>query len=256
MVMNTAQENISEATQSAAIHALNTAKSALELTRNENFLNGTFDIFDVLAQNTQERKALEKSLNSTIALLKRSAHALQEAEKTIEVQNHKLEAFAKISSHDEKSGLLNRRGFMNVLKKEVSRMNRTNSVGGLIVVFNLENLKLIRKRHGEAAADMAVQILANAFQQEIREMDHAGRMLDDEFVLLLTDTDMGQALSRLQAMAMRLNKLSMIWGKKEINLNLSLGLKNFSAQEDAIKIFEAANEDLKRNRSGAQYKSA
>lgn len=104
--------------------------------------------------------------------------------------------------------------------------------------------------------DAAVRLIARAFENEIRECDYAGRILDDEFVLLFAETALENALSRLQKMAMRLNKLSLIWDGKEINLNLSLGLRDYTADEDAVKIFESANADLQRNRRGESYKKS
>jgi hypothetical protein len=59
---------------------------------------------------------------------------------------------------------------------------------------------------------------------------------------------MEKALSRLQVMALRLNKLSLIWKNEEIHLSLSLGLKSFKAGERAEQIFKSASDDLSRNR--------
>ncbi len=227
------------------------ASSPLELTRNDGFLNGSQDIFDVLAHQEEGRNALERSIGSTIALLKRSSIMLQDAEETIEQQTQRIQTLEKISTVDEVSGLLNRRGFVQTFYKEVARTNRGANDGGLLVMFNLENLHVIRKKHGKGAAHMAVRLITKALENEIRDMDHAGRLLDDEFVLLFTDTSMDAALTRLQNMAMRLNKLSLIWDGVEINLNLSLGLKSFGASEKAENIFEAASNDLQRNRKGA-----
>lgn len=243
MVMNSIQKTVKKA------EARFTA-SSFEITRNKGFVEGDFDIFDMLAYQKKERAALESSLNTTIALLERSTEMLHSAENTINT----LQSATLV---DDISGLLNRRGFFQIFKKEFARMHRKKSEGGLLVVFNLENLKVIREQYGKKAANRAIKLLTKAFEQEIRETDYAGRIMDDEFVLLFMDTNMNEALSRLQNMALRLNKLSLIWEGQEINLNLSLGLKSFTAQDhEAAKIFEAASIDLERNRKGQTHKKS
>jgi diguanylate cyclase (GGDEF)-like protein len=262
MVMDLIQQNFkSTVTPHAAITALRSpqkhiksmprAHKPLELTRDNQFVDGDQDIFDVLARQEADKQGLERSIGSTIALLKRSSMMLQDAEATIEEQTQRIENLEKISTIDEASGLLNRRGFAKIFTKEVARTNRGVNDGGLLVMFNLENLHVIRKEHGKEAAHMAIRLITKALESEIRDTDHAGRILDDEFVLLFTDASMEVALTRLQNMALRLNKLSLIWDGMEINVNLSLGLKSFGANERAERIFEAASDDLERNRKGA-----
>ena len=222
----------------------------LELTRDINFLDGTHDIFDILAQQAQEKDTLERSISATIALLNRSRHMLEDAEETIESQNIRLKTLETLSVTDEISGLLNRRGFTKAFVKEVARTNRGHSHGGLLVMFNLENLDKVKDLHGNNAVHKAIKLISSALENEIRETDYAARLYDDEFVLLFTNTSMENALHRLQNMALRLNKLSLIWEGAEIPLNLSLGLKSYGKNEKAEDIFESASDDLQRNRKG------
>ncbi|MCB9982558.1 MAG: GGDEF domain-containing protein [Rhodospirillales bacterium] len=197
-----------------ARHAVGPANNRLELTREQAFLDGRHDIFDILARHT-------------------------------------VADIAPLIERDAVSGLLNRAGFVRALKREIARTNRGHSVGGLLVMFSLENLDKIRERYGEKAAERAVKLIAQALENEIRDMDLAARTQDDEFILLFTDTTMSQALSRLQNMALRLNRLSLICNDEEIRLSLSLGLKSYKKGAQADAVFEDASADLKRNRHHA-----
>ena len=118
-------------------------------------------------------------------------------------------------------------------------------------MFNLENLDSINVKHGQPAADTALRIVAQAVEHEIREMDSAAYIGDNEFVLLFAETSMTYALGRLQNMALRLNRLSLICNDEEVRLNLSLGLKSYEKGSKAAHIFKAASDDLKRNRKSA-----
>lgn len=203
-----------------------------------------------LTLQNNNKSQITENLNATIQLLKHSDKMLKESENEITQHHNRIEDLEKRTTIDEVSGLLNRRAFIGILQKEVARTKRNLNNGGLLVMFNIENLALVRNRYTKEAANMAIRLVAKALQSEIRTYDTAARVLDDEFVLLLSETSMEKALSRLQNMAMRLNKLSLIWHGEEISLNLSLGLKSFDQHDDAQDIFRAASDDLKRNRKG------
>jgi len=258
MVMNLSQDEYKKSRKPfAALKTYEPQKhehykdNKIELTRNPAFLDGAHDIFDLLARKGDPNTdALERTLGSTIALLKRSHLMLKDAEDTITSQNKRLEDLEALCTTDEVSGLLNQRGFYRNFSQEVARSQRDINQGGLLVMFSLENLGRIRKKHGGVAADSAVKLIARALESEIRTCDHAARLLDDEFVLLFTDTNMDKSLLRLQNMALRLNKLSLLWNGEDIRLNLSLGLKSFTSHERADTVFKAACDDLHRNRKG------
>ncbi len=199
--------------------------NTLELTRDNGFISGTQDIFDVLARIMT-----------------------QAAEETITAHNERLKRLEDFSGRDSLTGLLNKRGFTKTFAKEVARTNRDLNQGGLLVIFNLENFETITQKYGEKAGIMALQLVTKALSLEIREMDSAARINDNEFVLLFAETSMEKALERLQRMALNLNKLSMIWAHQEIRLNLSLGLKTYSKGAQANDIFQSASDDLERNR--------
>jgi diguanylate cyclase len=220
----------------------------LELTRDQDFLNGRHDIFDVLARHDNEKEGWDRSMNATLALLERARVLLSSAEQTIEDQGSQIKTLEDGSGICALTGLLNRRGFTKAFVKEVARTNRGFNEGGLIVIFNLENLANIESAHGKDAGETALKLIARALETEIREMDHAARIQHDEFVLLFAETSMEKALTRLQVMALRLNKLSLIWNNEEIHLSLSLGLKSFKRGERAEQIFKSASDDLSRNR--------
>ncbi|MEZ5814863.1 MAG: diguanylate cyclase [Alphaproteobacteria bacterium] len=182
-----------EASLSGGLH------ERLELTRNQSFLDGRRDIFDLLARGPEEPAAA--------------------------------------GGLDPLTGFADRQGLFAALRREIARTNRGYSDGGLLVIFTLENLCSIEEKQGKAAGEAALTLIAQALQSEIRDMDMAARTQEDEFVLLFADTRMGQALSRLQNMALRLNRLSLIRGGEEIRMSLSLGLKSYAPGAKAEMIF-------------------
>ena len=218
-------------------------RARIELTRDASFLEGQHDIFDVLADNEGVQESLKSSISQTISVLDEAEDALGDAER-------KIASLEQLSAIDETTGFLNRKGFTKALLAEVARTNRGHNDGGLLILFCIENYHHIQDQYGSGATDRALALIAKAMDNEIRPMDWAGRVNEDEFVLLFTNTDMQRAVGRLQNMALRLNKLSLIWQGTEISLSLSLGLKSFEQGDDAMSIFKFASADLHKNRKG------
>lgn len=223
----------------------------LELTRDQSFLDGTNDIFDILARENTDQESWEKSMGSTVSFLERAKVMLQTAEKKISEQDKRLKTLENATGVDPLTGLLNRKGFSKALLREIARTNRGYNEGGVLVIFNLDNIDVIARDHGNEAIQTAIRLVARALESEIRDMDLAARINDDEFVLLFTDTDMSASLSRLQNMAVRLNRLSLIWNGTEIRINLSLGLKSYEQGSKAEQVLKEASDDLQRNSKGS-----
>jgi len=206
----------------------------IELTRHQAFLDGQTDIFDILSRgnkteiNKQERVDIYERLSA-------------------------LEEFSEL---DPVTHIPNSKGFSRALVREIARTNRGLNEGGILVIFSIENYSAILRDYSQEAGDTAARLIARALESEIRDMDLAARIADDEFVLLFSDTSMSSALSRLQHMALRLNRLSLIWDGKEIRLNLSLGLKSYQHGAQPEEVFKEASADLKRNRHHETKKDA
>ena len=114
-----------------------------------------------------------------------------------------LAELARAAYVDPLTGLLNRRALDRDLAQRLAVAKR-----GLrpmtVVVGDLDGLKAINDRDGHAAGDLALRALGAALDSALRAGDTAYRIGGDEFLLLLADTDAGQAgavMSRVRSTA-------------------------------------------------------
>ncbi|MGH7233303.1 MAG: GGDEF domain-containing protein [Nitrospiraceae bacterium] len=89
---------------------------------------------------------------------------------------------------DPLTGLYNRRVLDVFLGKELSRSLR-HSYPLSLVLLNLMNFKEAREAHGDAAGDALLVSLACACAESVRGYDYACRISEDEFALLLPQSD-------------------------------------------------------------------
>ncbi|MCR5221651.1 MAG: GGDEF domain-containing protein [Lachnospiraceae bacterium] len=97
---------------------------------------------------------------------------------------HNREQIIKeLSTQDSLTGLLNRRGYYEVLEQESDH----NSLG--IVFCDLNALKYTNDNFGHMAGDAYIRKFAMMLQQIFGEFGHVCRIGGDEFVVLLHDID-------------------------------------------------------------------
>lgn len=199
----------------------------VDITREQGFLDGSHDIFDLLDRNQKPDLALPLPKNVT-DLLRAAYSAIENAEKTISNQNQRIQILESLLTTDELTGLCNRRGFMAALAAETDRTNRGLSQGGLLIMIDLDQFKLINDTYGHAAGDEALRKTSDYLKSQVRDMDTAARLGGDEFVILFPNTNKTKAFKRAQGIRHGLNNLSFEYNGKTIPIRGSLGLKDYN----------------------------
>lgn len=220
--------------------------------RKGKWLNDAGEIFSYLERHDVKKDSWWQSMSTTLTLLKDAQRIILQSEKRLKAHAERIEELEKLSNTDELTNIANRRGFMHEFDRELDRVNRDKSQGGLLIMIDLDNFKSINDTHGHDAGDAALKLVAATLDSDIRKMDMVGRLGGDEFVLLFVNTDRKQSSERAQFLIKKLNNLSFIWDGEEIPVRASLGLKEYKKGSKAEHIFSAADdrmyEDKKRGK--------
>ena len=212
----------------------------------------------IRAEDSHEQRDLERdgwwrTMSASIAWIKYTHQRLDEAEQKLAAQEKRIHELEQQVTLDELTGILNRRGFFDVYLREIDRTTRGHSNGGLLILVDLDNFKVINDTYGHQAGDAALRLVARTLQSNSRTMDACARLGGDEFVLLLANTERDKALVRAQNLIKQLNNLSLVWYGAELPIRASLGLKDYDGSETAENIFGAADVKLyaqKRSNKG------
>jgi diguanylate cyclase (GGDEF)-like protein len=103
------------------------------------------------------------------------------------------EILEKLATVDSMTGLFNRRHFLSVAEAEWSRFQRYQRPLAMLAI-DIDHFKSVNDRYGHAVGDEAIVAVANACQQGRRASDVVGRFGGEEFVMLLPETDLAQAM--------------------------------------------------------------
>lgn len=195
-----------------------------------------------------ERDGWWRVMSAGLAFLKWTNLRLEQAEAKIAEQEKRIGTLEQLAMYDELTGILNRRGFFENFRREIDRANRGFSEGGLLIVVDLDNFKVINDTYGHQAGDAALRTVARMLGDNSRAMDTCARLGGDEFVLLMANTQREKALPRAQYLLRQLNSLSIVWYGAEIPIRASLGLKDYKPGDKAEDIFGEADSEMYANK--------
>jgi diguanylate cyclase (GGDEF)-like protein len=100
---------------------------------------------------------------------------------------------------DPLTGLLNRRGFLEVAERMIGHARNGDRLS--VLMFDLDHFKAINDNHGHAIGDDALRIFAQTIQGTMREGDVFGRLGGEEFAALVAagSNDAAIAAERVRA---------------------------------------------------------
>jgi diguanylate cyclase (GGDEF)-like protein len=101
---------------------------------------------------------------------------------------------------DPLTGLLNRRGFMELARLMTARRARKNGLVS-VLMFDLDNFKRVNDRFGHAIGDAALCAFAESIQTTMRDSDVIGRLGGEEFAAIVMGSanDAAIAAERVRA---------------------------------------------------------
>jgi diguanylate cyclase (GGDEF)-like protein len=156
-----------------------------------------------------------------------------------------LERNQQLANHDDLTGVLNRRAFMQLLADERARALR---YGGMfaVVMLDIDNFKSVNDRFGHQAGDEVLKAFCQVANAGIRTTDRLGRLGGEEFVVLLIALA-GADAARIAAERIRVAVAAHDWSRvvpELASLTTSLGVAVFERGETVEILIARADRAL------------
>jgi diguanylate cyclase (GGDEF)-like protein len=158
----------------------------------------------------------------------------------------------QLADLDALTGLHNRRFFHETLARECSRAHRYERKLALIV-FDLDNFKVVNDRVGHLAGDAALAEAAERVREVVRTADIACRVGGDEFAVILPESSLQDAEQLYRRILHAVSSRPLGPAGK---VSLSAGVAELRPEDDPVAFFKRADAALYRAKESGKSRVA
>lgn len=139
---------------------------------------------------------------------------------------------------DELTGILNRRGFLEMGQKSINFALKLNKTG-VVFFSDMDGLKLINDNFGHEMGDKAIQAQAEILTRTFRSTDIIGRMSGDEFAAVVP----GLSISQIEKIREKLiSNSKLISREKQLPFEISISIGGIEFSNENMDILSLLKE--------------
>ena len=149
-----------------------------------------------------------------------------------DITEHKKiqDALLEMSQLDPLTGVANRRCFDYRASGELLRARRFGRDLS-VVMLDIDHFKRINDRWGHAAGDRVLKKLCESVQAELREVDLLARVGDEEFAVLMPDTNLDGAFLLAERLRRCVMAQELIEGEDIVKFTASFGVATLGSED-------------------------
>jgi diguanylate cyclase (GGDEF)-like protein len=171
-------------------------------------------------------------------------HRLHRMRDRLRSQKLELEAalahIHRLATHDDLTGLVNRRHMQELLENERMRLERSEQ-DWCVALIDLDHFKAVNDAHGHAIGDEVLRALSRHAHTLIRRTDVLARWGGEEFVLLLPNTPMSMAATSLERLREHFHGNPLHVQGMDLPVSFSAGLTEHLRGETIAQTLERAD---------------
>ncbi|MBX3447418.1 MAG: GGDEF domain-containing protein [Parvibaculaceae bacterium] len=178
-------------------------------------------------------RANETLVNQALSFAKQTEARIAEL-------NARIRQLEALTQTDELTGLLNRRGFGEIVRRNLSSAARYDETG-LLAYIDLNGFKEVNDRFGHNTGDEVLRAVGSYLAKSIRSTDYAARLGGDEFAILFVRAEHRRARERARELVRGISELAVPCKRITISVTASLGLAAYNGETEAESLIERAD---------------
>ena len=154
-----------------------------------------------------------------------------------------LTIIKEMSIRDDLTGVYNRRHLMELLEHEYHRISR----GGAhfsVAMLDIDHFKSVNDTHGHLTGDEVLKAVSDVIRNSLRSADFCGRYGGEEFLLVMTQTNINGALLCAERIRSTIEQSRFTSLGPNFKVTVSLGVTEFTGKEDIPTMIARADKAL------------
>ena len=159
-----------------------------------------------------------------------------------------LAQIQQLATHDDLTGLPNRRHMMALLEAEHLRSQR-DARPWMVALLDIDFFKQVNDTHGHGAGDQVLQAFTATVCEAVRGTDRLARWGGEEFLLLLHDTQPGAARPVLERVRQAVQERMVDVQGQQVRVTVSIGVAAHAPGKSVAQLLDQADQALYRAKS-------
>lgn len=235
-----ASDNLQDSMRKGIESLESSAESATDLAQLKNSVQSQIgnirQALDHFQQTEQQQSQLANQLETLATKIKIMEDDAEKNRSVLEKQRFK-------ALHDPLTELPNREYYNERADYEYQRWQRYNRPLS-IAVFDIDHFKKINDSYGHQAGDRVLRVIGRSIAKRLREVDFFCRFGGEEFVAIMPETCLAEALPVLDTIRSAIASASFNYKDQPISITLSIGVTEFKKGDDVDAAFARADEAL------------
>jgi diguanylate cyclase len=199
---------------------------------------------DHFQQSEQQQNQLASQLEALGNKVKLMETEAERNRTVLEKQRHR-------ALHDPLTELPNREYYNERSAYEFQRWQRYGRPLTL-AVLDIDHFKKINDTHGHQAGDRVLKVIGRSIAKRLREVDFFCRYGGEEFLALMPETSVAEALPVLEKIRASIAGAAFNYKEEPLSITLSIGLTEFVEGDDIDSAFARADAALYQAKSGGR----
>lgn len=138
------------------------------------------------------------------------------------------------ATHDQLTGLINRREFENCLGEALQAARENEDLGHVLMYLDLDQFKVVNDTCGHEAGDRLLKQVTGVVQTRIRTTDVLARLGGDEFGVLLMDCTLETAQRIAEGLRQAIRDFRFVWQDRVMKVGVSIGIAEVNGRADTL----------------------
>ena len=199
----------------------------------------------MLAGVAQETATVEAQARAATEQVIAARAELHEVQGRIQALEAELEQMSELARVDPLTRSLNRRGMLEALSREMQRAQRYRNPL-CIAMLDIDNFKQLNDRLGHQAGDGALVHVVSVIKATLRQMDVIARFGGEEFLLLLPNAGLADALQTVTRIQRELTRSIFMHEHQRVLVTFSAGAALVAADESEDRLIRRVDAALYR----------
>ncbi|BAI81787.1 hypothetical protein DEFDS_P167 (plasmid) [Deferribacter desulfuricans SSM1] len=199
-------------------------------------------------KNKQKEQVSKLTLNKTQIQVNIDKYV-----QSIEQLQKELEQIKRESEIDTLTNVFNRNTFDKYIVKAIDRFKKHNESVS-VIMLDIDDFKKINDNYGHLVGDSVLRNFAAILKNSVRNSDLIFRYGGEEFIIVLPETKISQALSISERILKELNKTSFKLKKDSLKVTASMGVTESKMEDNVETLLKRVDNYLYKSKATGKNK--